>query len=334
MTIALVMCYLTWKWIDYDWKENKKQSIIYAIIFAFLTVFMYHIKQSLVPLTIIPVLIVAFISIINNFKLKNILTKISTVIFIIVILIGSIKVWNSSMKKAEVRETTATKRVNGHLISGITRLKRICDETTFDVYQNLDKDRYLVYFGKGTYSFKEDLKFYIKTLITEPSAILNSYYNGYKRIVFCREDMPLWLGRENFEIPIRIYLNEENVVDINIDYEQYIKNYRSINQENIVSIVFNKYALSVFFPITAFTKISLWILPITWIISLGIYCIFNKKISFINLKVLQLVVILYTTSFGGIMSYICIYIIYNDLEKRGIKGTRLPISFLYKSYNI
>ena len=335
MTIALVMCYLTWKWIDYDWKENKKQSIIYAIIFAFLTVFMYHIKQSLVPLTIIPVLIVAFISIINNFKLKNILTKISTVIFIIVILIGSIKVWNSSMKKAEVRETTATKRVNGHLISGITRLKRICDETTidnveldiekmsnkdneeinkilakeseyktFDVYQNLDKDRYLVYFGKGTYSFKEDLKFYIKTLITEPSAILNSYYNGYKRIVFCREDMPLWLGRENFEIPIRIYLNEENVVDINIDYEQYIKNYRSINQGNIVSIVFNKYALSVFFPITAFTKISLWILPITWIISLGIYCIFNKKISFINLKVLQLVVILYTTSFGGIMSYI------------------------------
>ncbi len=335
MTIALVMCYLTWKWIDYDWKENKKQSIIYAIIFAFLTVFMYHIKQSLVPLTIIPVLIVAFISIINNFKLKNVFTKIFTVVFIVLMLIISIKVWNLSMEKADVEEVTATKRVNGQIIKGITKLKKICDETTmdnveldiekmsrkdneeinkiiaresnyktFNIYINLDKNKYLVYYSKGDYSFKEDLKFYIKTLITEPSAILNSYYNGYKRIVFCRDDMPLWLGRENLEIPVRIYLNMENVVDVNIDYEKYIENYRRVNEENIISNIFNKYALSVFFPITAFTKISLWILPITWTISLGIYCIFNKKISSINLKVLQLVVILYTTSFGGIMSYI------------------------------
>lgn len=335
MTITLVMCYLTWKWIDYDWKENKKKCILYAVIFAFLTVFIYHIKQSLVPLAIIPVLIAAFISIINKFKLTNIITKMATFILVIVVLVGSIKIWNSSMKKASVEETTANKRVNGQIIRGITRLKRICDETTidkveldrekisskdneeinkilakeseyktFDVYQNLDKDKYIVYFSKGNYSFKEDLKFYIKTLITEPVAILNSYYNGYRRIVFCREEMPLWLGRENFEIPIRIYLNEENVVDINIDYEQYIENYRSINQENIVSSAFNKYALRAVFPITAFTKISLWVLPITWIISLGIYCIFNKKISFKNLKVLQLVIILYTTSFAGIMSYI------------------------------
>lgn len=335
ITIALVMCYLTWKWIDYDWKENKKKCIIYAVIFAFLTVFIYHIKQSLVSLALIPVMIAAFISIINNFKLKNISVKIFTLIFIIIMLVASIKIWNLSMKKASVGEATATRRVNGHLIGGIKRLKKICDETTidnveldrekisnkdneeinkiiakeskykaFDIYQNLDKDGYLVYYSKGSYSFKEDIKFYIKTLITEPSAIINSYYNGYKRIIFCGEDMPLWLGRENYEIPIRIYLSKENVVDVNKDYEQYIENYKSINKENIVSNIFNEYALRAVFPITAFTKISLWILPITWIILLGIYCIFNKKMNFIKLKVLQLVVILYTTSFGGIMSYI------------------------------
>ena len=56
--------------------------------------------------------------------------------------------------------------------------------------------------------------------------------------------------------------------------------------------------------ITVFTKISLWILPITWIISIIVYIIINRKVSKDTLKILQFIVLLYTTSFGSIMSYV------------------------------
>ena len=56
--------------------------------------------------------------------------------------------------------------------------------------------------------------------------------------------------------------------------------------------------------ITVFTKISLWILPITWIVSIIVYIVINRKINKNTLKILQFIVLLYTTSFGSIMSYV------------------------------
>lgn len=332
MTITLLMCYLSWKWIDLTWKENKKSIIIYAIIFSLLTIFLYHIKQSLVALTILPILTATLASIINNFKLSNILTKTVTIFSVIIMLISSICIWNFAMSGANVAEDTSTKRVKNRLIIGISSLKLICDEETideinrenlsqednekiekvlsnesqytkFEIY-NTSNDKYLVYFSKGEDSFKENVGFYLKVLFNSPLDIAKSYYKNYWNIIFYRKGWPIWLGRENYTIPYRIYQNRENVVDVNVEYEQYIQNYRSVNKTNIISNTFNKYVKITSKFINVFTKLSLWILPITWLISIIVYIIINKKISNNNLKILQLIVILYTTSFGSIMSYI------------------------------
>lgn len=334
MTIALLMCYLSWKWIDLTWKENKKSIIIYGIIFSLLTIFLYHTKQSLVPLAILPIITAAILSVINNFKLKNILIKTITILSTIIMLIVSISIWNFTMKKANVAGNTEKARVNGYLIKSIVEIKQICNEETindieldrslisskdndeidkilsneseyerFTIYK-ASNEKYLVYYTKGSYSSKEDIGFYLKVLCNSPADIAKSYYKNYWKIIFSNKDLPIWIGMENYTIPYRIYQHKENVVDVNEEYEQYIENYRSMNKTKMVSKQFSKYANIVLKIITSFTKISLWILPITWLISIIVYIFINRKVSKNTLKILQFIVILYTTSFGGIMSYI------------------------------
>lgn len=332
MTITLLMCYLSWKWIDFNWKENKKSIIIYAIIFSVLTIFLYHIKQSLFPLTLLPILTATLLSVINNFKLSDFLTKTITIISIIIMLFSSISIWNILMKDAEVLENTEEKRINGYLIKGVSELKQICDEqtindfdrslisnkenneiekvlsneskyTNFRIYK-ASNDKYLVYFSEGKDSFKEDVSFYFKILFNSPVDIAKSYYKNYWRIIFTSEKLPIWKGRENYDIPYNIYINKGNVVDVNKDYIKYIKNYFSINETNTVSKIYTAYAEKIFKFITIFDKMSLWILPITWLLSVIAYIIINRKINKNTLKILQFIIILYTTSFGGIMAYI------------------------------
>ena len=73
---------------------------------------------------------------------------------------------------------------------------------------------------------------------------------------------------------------------------------------NFVARIFNKYVKHVINMVTIITKFSLWLTPVMGVIAFIIYLIFNKKISENKLKTLQLVIILYITSFGGIMAYI------------------------------
>lgn len=334
ITITLLLCYLSWKWIDFNWEDDKKLIIIYAVIFSLLTIVLYHIKQSLVPLAILPILTALIVSVINNCKLSNFLTKLITILSVVIMLVTSIYIWNNTMKDANVAEDTGEARIKGYLVRGIIKLKEVCNnqninEIEFDrtlisnkdneqiakilskesKYDNFriyktSNEKYIVHYIKGDYSFKDDIKFYFKVLVTSPEDIVKSYYKSYWYIIFFREDFPIWIGKENYTIPYRIYQHRENVVDVNKDYEQYIENYRSINETNIISKAFNVYAKKMLKIITVFTKISLWILPITWIISIIVYIVINRKISKETLKILQLIVLLYTTSFGSIMSYV------------------------------
>ena len=334
MTITLLMCYLSWKWIDFNWEDDKKIIIIYAVIFSLLTIILYHMKQSLVPLAILPILTALIVSVINNCKLSNFLTKLVTIFSVVIMLVTSISIWNITMKDANVAEDTGDARIKGYLIKGIIKLEEVCNnqdinDIEFDRTLISDKDneqinkilsneskydnfriyktsneKYIVHYIKGDYSFKDDIKFYFKVLSISPGDIIKSYYKNYWYIVFFREDLPIWIGKENYTIPYRIYQHRENVVDVNKGYEQYIENYRSINETNIISKTFNIYAKKMLKIITVFTKISLWILPITWIISIIVYIIINRKVSKDTLKILQFIVLLYTTSFGSIMSYV------------------------------
>ena len=94
MTISLVMCFFSWKWLDIDFFKAKKKYIVYSISFALLTVYSWHLKQPYVSITIFPVITAAIISIFKNRKLKNIIQRLSTVALCIIMLIISMQLWN------------------------------------------------------------------------------------------------------------------------------------------------------------------------------------------------------------------------------------------------
>ena len=73
----------------------------------------------------------------------------------------------------------------------------------------------MVYFTEKDGSFKEQLKFSFKVLINSPIDIVKSYYNGYYKIIFIDKNYPLEYAYENTIIPTKIYIKDENVVDVN-----------------------------------------------------------------------------------------------------------------------
>ena len=278
ITITLLICYLSWEWIDITWKENKKKTLIYAIILSILIIIMYQTKQSLLPLAILPVLTALVVSIINNHKKNNILTKCLSFVFIIAMLGTSLLAWKLIMKDAKVIEKTIETRVNNITTSEMA---------------------------------KKDNK-----------TIIHKYYDDYKKIICLDSSKPFWYADENHKIPLHIY--REGLINhlrINQDYEKYVENYRSKNEFNIIAKIYNKYEELTVKLITSIMKISFAILPILWILSIICYLIFNKKMDKNKLSILQFIVILYTTSFGGIMAYV----IFNAAIDRYVTPMMIPM---------
>ena len=335
ITTVLFICYLSWNWTDILWDKNKKQFILYGLIFSVLITFIYHIKQSFVIGCITPIIISTTISIISNFNLKNILSKIITLFFIGIVLFCSISIWNNLMQTEglDVSTATANARVKGKIISGISTLKRVCDNYNFSkenfninkldgkdiekinkilnnkskynkftIFKNYN-DKYLVYYSKSDYNLQEDIIFYLKVFLNNPIDILKSYYKNYKHIIFFNSSGKLYQYNENSIIPIMIFRKgSNNLIHLNPDYAQYIKDYTRINRPNFIASVFNLYVnVIILYFIVIFTKICLWILPIVMLLFL-IYSFITKNYK--KSKEIELINILNITGFFGIMSYV------------------------------
>ncbi len=94
ITISLVMCYLSWKWIDINFFKNKKNYIIYSLIFFLGTIFSWHLKQPYVTITLFPVIVASIVSALYNRNWKNVCQRIITVLSCVVGLVASIFLWN------------------------------------------------------------------------------------------------------------------------------------------------------------------------------------------------------------------------------------------------
>lgn len=108
VTIAIVMSYLSWSWTKFDFKENKVKYIIYTTVFSILVVCSWHLKQTYILTSIIPLIISILISIIENFKKENIIQRLITFGICIISLIISIIGWNYILKVKNVKLDTST----------------------------------------------------------------------------------------------------------------------------------------------------------------------------------------------------------------------------------
>ena len=335
MTISVITSYLCLKWLDIDIKENKKESIIYAVIFALLSVFLYHVKQSLIPIMLVSLLITSLMSIIERCTLKNFALRFFTIMFSAVMAILSVIIWNVLMSDIHVAEKTENLRIKNKLIIGITEIKEVCDSENsedlnindfnisnkdkeeinnimnersnykaFKIYKNI-KNKYFVFYTKDNYSFSEQLGFYIKILFSSPQDVIDSYSKSYYKLIFRDEHVPISRFIENYLIPMRIFSTKSNMIDVNSEYEKYIEPYK-IDEitHNSVAKIFNDIEFKLMDGFTAFTKCNVYILLFLIVILFGIYLVYRKKMNMTNKKVMQFIIILYTISYGTIMPYV------------------------------
>jgi len=106
MTVSLVMCYLSWKWMHLDFFKDRKKYVIYSFVFFLGTIFSWHLKQPYVSITIFPVLIASIISILRSWNLKNILPRLTTVFSCIIGLVLSVLLWNNFLSSKDINLNT------------------------------------------------------------------------------------------------------------------------------------------------------------------------------------------------------------------------------------
>ena len=334
LTISVIICYLTVNWINYSWKDNKKQIIIYGILFSILTIFIYHIKQSLLPITVIPIIISATLSCINKCKKENIIVRIVTIFIVFITLLSSIGIWNNFMKDAGVEKSVIDERIKNKIIRGISELNKVCSNEDvkieqiddylisneekqiikdinngtseykkFILYKN-SNDKYFLYLTKDDYTAKEQIEFYFKVLITSPIDVIKSYKNRFVNIIFSDEEHPILLFDENSTIPIRIFAHLEGKQGCNPKYVEYIQPYCNEDKDNLFSTIYTEYVRRTIINYNIITKFSLIVTPILFIITFLIYIIKRKKIKENSRRILETLIILYATSFGLIFSYV------------------------------
>ena len=99
ITLAVIGCYLSWKWMNTNFMENKLKYVLYTIVLAILTAISWELKQPNISTIFFPILIAAIISLIRNANWKNLLQRTITILSCIIILLISTKVWNVILEK-------------------------------------------------------------------------------------------------------------------------------------------------------------------------------------------------------------------------------------------
>ncbi|MBR3152590.1 MAG: hypothetical protein IKF52_03180 [Clostridia bacterium] len=122
ITIGVLCCYLAWKWIEIDW-NNKFKYIIYTGIFSILVPIAWQLKQPYVGTALFPLIVATAISIISKFNKRNVISKIISLIIVIISLVLSIKIWNYFLKinNVDMKESRSSSTAfSDSILSGIS----------------------------------------------------------------------------------------------------------------------------------------------------------------------------------------------------------------------
>ena len=134
MTACIVASYFAWKWIEVKFTENKFKYIAYTIYFAVSMAFMWHLKQPYMFTILIPFVISMILSVIKEFKWKNILQRVISLCVCMITLVVSIKVWDVCLEKFSVsinKNRTSSSMLSNQLLAGMSEYFVISDEQQY-----------------------------------------------------------------------------------------------------------------------------------------------------------------------------------------------------------
>ena len=213
MTIALLSCFLSWEFLNINFKNDKGKYVLYTIIFTILGIMMWHMKQPYFSTVLFPLVFSSIISICKEFKLNNILSKLIGIVIVILGLVTSLIIWNKLMESQNVtikEEKTSTGLMSEQLIKGISEYEMVSDVTEEYLEKNKylseeeknkiydlikkDSDDYLVFenienaevvntkvvfLDNGKISTKDSIFYILETFVKEPGVVIKSYVRNY-----------------------------------------------------------------------------------------------------------------------------------------------------------
>ena len=252
ITIVLLMSYLAWRWVRVkDFESHKLKYIGFLFAFMILTVLSWHLKQTYILCSTVPLLVATLIAIIENHKFSNIFARICVVLICAGTLFLSIKVWNNVLEKNNV---TYKKGHSSQGLLGVTIVEGVSDYRTISdekynkewIDQNEDitkedKEKLISILNKENTEYKsfillkklewtnalnkikpvylegeeiktsDGIRFVIDTLKEEPKTVFDSYLANYLGIA------DIWKVRVNLGEDYYYYV--ERTFDVKQDLE-------------------------------------------------------------------------------------------------------------------
>lgn len=195
MSFAIISIYLSWNFINCFWEEHPKKFFLYTFVFSLITIFIYHVKQSLTPIILIPILVASCISIYSVHNKKNIISRILSILFIICFLALSIFIWKNLMGDVVIEATYNHNLSNSVLESDniisscITKYLRmiIIPNSEFWVYQeNLAiGNRIYIPYASNIIDCNENYRSYIEPFTSpNPKNLVSTIFNFYLGLIY------------------------------------------------------------------------------------------------------------------------------------------------------
>lgn len=324
ITISMVNCYIAWKWIDLDLKNNKKCLIFTSIYFIVMMPLSWHLKQPYVSITLFPLLISYILSIIKRRNKSNVLFKTIAVALSFISLISSIVVWNKFLESKNINlnsDRNITASFGKQLVIGLNNYEIKKDKKSnikylnkkekknlkekdyllVNVYTPNDKliDQTLIKKNKENISTKDSILFITKQFFKHPLLVLESYSSNYLALIdiypkttennvnyFVDKKIDLNYCHENCAIAFKSHTYSSNLSYLLEDAKNRVINYEQVNDIPVIQ----KGLLRALSYITKYVfKIVFVILPILCVSTIVSIC--KKKNKKYN-KLLEISLIL------------------------------------------
>ncbi len=213
MSISVILCYFSWKWMDIDFMKNKKKFIFYLIGFFVMSILAWHLKQPYVSIALFPIIISAILSIFENKSLKNVVQRILVICICIFGVIGSIKIWNYFLESKNINlnsDRNVTASLGKQLMIGLNNYEilkeidteKLEQEIKYLSNENKEKLKSGDYYVINIYNSSKELidqdiipidylgnittanafKFIIKEIFHHPLMLTESYISNYLAI--------------------------------------------------------------------------------------------------------------------------------------------------------
>ena len=216
ITLAVVGCYISFKYLKTDFFENRKRFVYYSFLLTFLIIFSWFLKQPYFSVIFFPFLIANILAIVDDRSIKNFIVRAASLISSMLLLFLSLILWNYFLSFKGINLETNRNVTNGlgsRLVLTTDSFKIVEDEEVYlessvisnehfsnsekemllmgkeykivEIYDNNNRklDMKIIETRNNLIPISSSIKFLVSEIFTRPALVLDSYFANYLAII-------------------------------------------------------------------------------------------------------------------------------------------------------